>query len=170
MHTLCRFTFPLRWNVASSLKLKRDRRVTSSIFWSIRSQNLTRFRFSFGRRACTSCRRYGLNSKWRLNTCHTVEVFQVLCSLYGLTCVGYAQNSIEFVSRSPLIHVVGRSFCLYTDSPLRLVIPTTNALPRRSLNVETKTKRTLHGSRRLSFNELTNAKNLVLHSSHFALI
>jgi len=40
---------------------------------------------------------------------------------------------------------------------LKLVIPTTN--------VEAK----LHSSRRLSFNELTNAKNLVLHSSHFAL-
>jgi len=37
------------------------------------------------------------------------------------------------------------------------------------LNVETKTKRTLHSSRRLSFNELTNAKNFVLFSSHFAL-
>jgi len=46
-----------------------------------------------------------------------VAVFQFLCSLYGLTCVGYAQNSLEFVSRSPLI----------------------------------------------------NAKNLVLHSSHFVL-
>jgi len=44
---------------------------------------------------------------------------------------------------------------------LKLVIPTTN--------VETKTKRTLHNSRRLSFYELTNAKFLVLHSSHFAL-
>jgi len=33
-----------------------------------------------------------------------VAVFQVLCSLYRLTCVGYAQNSLEFVSRSPLIH------------------------------------------------------------------
>ena len=32
---------------------------------------------------------------------------------------------------------------------LKLVIPTTNALPRWRLNVETKTKRTLHGSRRL---------------------
>jgi len=31
------------------------------------------------------------------------------------------------------------------------------------------TKRTLHSSCWLSFNELTNAKNLVLHSSHFAL-
>ena len=45
-----------------------------------------------------------------------VAVFQVLCSLCGLTCVGYAQNSLEFVSHSLLIHVVGRSFCLYTDS------------------------------------------------------
>ena len=52
---------------------------------------------------------------------------------------------------------------------LKLVIPKKNVLPRWRLNVETKTKRTLHSSRRLSFNELTNAKNLVLHSSHFAL-
>jgi len=35
----------------------------------------------------------------------------------------------------------------------------TNAVPLWRLNVETKTKRTLHSSRRLSFNELTNAKN-----------
>ena len=47
-----------------------------------------------------------------------VAVFQVLYSLCGLNCVGYAQKSLEFVSRSPLIHVVGRSFCLYTDSPI----------------------------------------------------
>ena len=100
-----------------------------------------------------------------------VAVFQVYCSLYGLTCVSYAQNSLELLLRSPLIHVVGRSFCLYTDSPylLRLVIPTTNALPRWRLNVETKTKRALYSSRRISFNELTNAKNRVLHSSHFAV-
>ena len=73
----------------------------------------------------TVCTKYrviqkdGLN--WTVNGASTharqlVAVFQVLCSLYGLTCVGYAQNSLEFVSRSPLIHVVGRSFCLYTDS------------------------------------------------------
>jgi len=37
------------------------------------------------------------------------------------------------------------------------------------VNVETKKKRTLHSSRRLSFNELIKAKNLVLYSSHFAL-
>jgi len=33
-----------------------------------------------------------------------VVVFQVLCSLYGLTCMGYAQIFLEFISRSPLIH------------------------------------------------------------------
>jgi len=43
---------------------------------------------------------------------------------------------------------------------LKLVIQTTNALFRCRLNVETKTKRTLHSSRRLSFNELTNERNL----------
>ena len=51
----------------------------------------------------------------------------------------------------------------------KLVIPTTNTVSRWALNVETKTKRALHSSRRLSFNEITNSKNLVLHSSHFAL-
>jgi len=61
----------------------------------------------------------GLN--WTVNGAWTharqlVAVFKVLCSLYGLTCVGYVQNSLEFVSRSPLIHVVGRSVRFYTDS------------------------------------------------------
>ena len=51
----------------------------------------------------------------------------------------------------------------------KLVIPTTNARPHWRLNVETKTKPTVHSRHRLSFNELTNAKSLVLHSSHFAL-
>ena len=140
------------------------------MFWSIRSQDSTRFRLSFGRRACTSCRRYGLNSNRCLNTGQLVAVFQVLCSLCGLTCVGYAQNSLQFVSRSPLIHVVGRSFCLYTDSLFAHIGDSKDECsPRWRLNVETKTKRTLHISRRLGFNELTNAKYLVLHSSHFVL-
>jgi hypothetical protein len=43
-------------------------------------------------------------------------------------------------------------------SKLELVIPTTNALPRWRLNVETKTKRTPHSSRRLSFNKPKKAK------------
>ena len=75
------------------------------------------------------------------------------------------------------MHLVGFTIEIERDSKrwtqaaylLKLVIPTTNALPRWRLNVETKKKRTLHSSRRLSFNELTSAKNLVLHSSHFAL-
>ena len=46
---------------------------------------------------------------WTVNGASTharqfVAVFQVLCSLYGFTWVGYAQNSLEFFSRSPLIH------------------------------------------------------------------
>jgi len=109
---------------------------------------------------------------WTVNSASTharqlVAVFQVLCSLYGLTCMGYAQNSLEFVSCSPR-----RTWAFaFTQTAylLKLVIPMTNAVPRWRLIVETKTKRMLHGSRRLSFNELTNAKNLVLHSSHFAL-
>ena len=43
-------------------------------------------------------------------------VFQVLYSLYGLTCMDYAQKSLKLVSCSSLIHVGGRSFCLYSDS------------------------------------------------------
>ena len=49
----------------------------------------------------------GLN--WRVNGASTharqlVTVFPVLCSLNGLTCVGYPQNSLEFFSFCPLIH------------------------------------------------------------------
>jgi len=72
MRTLCRFTFPLRWDVASSLTIKRGREVSSSTFWSVRSQNSTRFRLLFRRRTCTGFGRYGLNSKRRLNTRQTV--------------------------------------------------------------------------------------------------
>ena len=61
--------------------------------------------------------------------------------------------------RKSVIHVVGRSFCLYTDSLFAQIGDSNvNALPRWRLNVETKTKRTLHSSRRLSFNELTKGK------------
>ena len=67
-----------------------------------------------------------------------------------------------------------------SDENVRRIQESFERSPRRStrraskelgipLNVETKTKRTPHSSRRLSFNELTNAKELVLHSSHFAL-
>jgi len=72
----------------------------------------TRGRFSdFVLKPCLAIYRViqkdGLN--WTVNgtSTHTrqlIVVFQVLCSLYGLTCMGYAQNSLEFFSRSPLIH------------------------------------------------------------------
>jgi len=83
-------------------------------------------------------RKDGLN--WTVNGASTharqlVAVFQVLCSLYGFTCVGYAQNSLEFVSRSPLIHSVGRSFYLYTDS-LFAQIGDSNDKRSSSLEVE----------------------------------
>jgi hypothetical protein len=64
---------------------------------------------------------------------------------------------------------VGAFAFTQTACLLKLVIPTTNALPRWRLNVETKTKRTLQSNRRLSFNEQKKKKNLVLHSCHFAL-
>jgi hypothetical protein len=39
---LCLLTLPLRWNVASSLKITLGRNLSSSMFWSIRSQNSDR--------------------------------------------------------------------------------------------------------------------------------
>ena len=64
-----------------------------------------------------------------------------------------------------MIHVVGRSFCLYTDS-LFAQIGDSNDKYSSSLEVECLNE---DETRRLSFNELTKAKNIVLHSSHFAL-
>jgi len=49
--------------------------------------------------------------------------------------VGSAQKSLEFISRSPLIHVVGRSFCLYTDS-LSAEIGDSNDKCSSSLEIE----------------------------------
>ena len=76
--------------------------------------------------------------------------------------VGNVFFKYRVIQKDGLNHVVGRSFSFtQTAYLLKLMIPTTN--------VETKTKLTLHSSRRLSFNELKNAKHLVLHSSHFVL-
>ena len=112
---------------------------------------------------------------WRINGAskharQLVAVFQVLCSLYGW--LAWATLKTLLNSSHVLLWytwLAGAFAFTQTAYLLKLVIPTTNALPRWRLNVETKTKRTLHSSRRLSFNELTNTKNLVLHSSHFAL-
>jgi len=80
-------------------------------------------------------------------------------------------HSRQYVNVVFYVIIVQRDSKRWTQTAylLNLVIPTTNALPRWMLNVETKTKRMLHSSRWLSFNEFMNAKNLVLHSNHFAL-
>jgi len=69
-----------------------------------------------------------LNSKQHLNTCQTIGC-GIPNSLLALRVDlrGLAQNTLEFVSRFPLIHVVGRSFT-QTAYLLKLVIPTTNTL------------------------------------------
>jgi len=108
-----------------------------------------------------------LKSKWRHNTRQTVGC--------GIRCTGWlawATLKTLFNSSHVLLWYtwsVGAFAFTHTAYLLKLVIPATNALPRWRLNVEMKTKPTLHSSRRLSFNELTNAKSRVLHSSHFAL-
>ena len=114
----------------------------------------------------------GLN--WTVNSASTharqlVAVFQALCSLYRLTCLVYAQNSLEFVSCFPLIHVVSQSFCFYNSQFAQ--IADSNDKCTSSLEVECWNEDRTHAAQQsqLSFNELMNAKNLVLHSSHFAL-
>ena len=115
-----------------------------------------------------------LNSKRRLNTRQTFDcgipssVLALRVDLRGLR-LKLSWIRLTFSSdtrgRPELLPLHRQPIC----SNWWLVIPTINVLPRLRLNVETKTKRTLQSSRRLSFNELTNAKILVLHSSHFAL-
>ena len=67
---------------------------------------------------CDSKRCTQLNSKRRLNTLQTVgcgipsSLLALRFDLRGLC----SKFSLEFVSRSPLTHPVGRSFDLYTDS------------------------------------------------------
>ena len=101
---------------------------------------------------------------WTVNGASTharqlVAVFQVLCWLYGLT---WWATFRTLLNSSHVLLWYTRSAGAFTFKQtahlLKLVIPTTNALPRWRLNVETKTKRKLYSSHRLSFNELTNAK------------
>jgi len=113
-----------------------------------------------------------LNSKRRLNTRQTVgcgissSLLALRVDLRGL------RSKLSWIHLTFSSDTRGRdgAFAFIQKSYLlKLVIPTTNALPRWRWNVETKTKRKLHSSRRLSFNEFTTTKNLALHSSHFAL-
>jgi len=92
-----------------------------------------------------------LNSKRRLNTRQTVG-YGITSSVLALRvdfCVGYAQNSLEFVSRSPLKHSVGRSFCLYTDSVFAQ-IGDSNDKCSSSLEVECWNEDETHAARQLA--------------------
>ena len=116
-------------------------------------------------RACTSCRRYGLYSKQHLNTRQTVgcgiptSLLALPVDLCGL------RQKLSWIRLTFSSDARGRPELL----PLHRQPICSNALPRWRLNVETKTKHSLHGSWPLSLKELTNAKNLGLRSSHFAL-
>jgi hypothetical protein len=110
MRTLCRFTFPLRWNVASSLKTNAAEKCNLLCLGA----------YDYKIRHSVVCR---LGEEpvpvvgsmaWTVNGASTHA--RQLLAVFQVHCVGYAQNSLEFVPRSPLIHMVGRSFCLYTDS------------------------------------------------------
>ena len=103
---------------------------------------------------------YGLNSKRRLNTRQTVgcgipsSLLALPVDLRGLRSKLSIRLTFSSDTRGrPEILPLHRQPYL-----LKLVISMTNALPSWRLTVETKTERTLYSSRRLSFNELTNAK------------
>ena len=112
---------------------------------------------------------YGLNSKRRLNTRQTVgcgipsSLLALPVDLRGLLS---KLSSIRLTfsdarGRPELLPLHRQPICSNWWFQRQMLFH------RWRLNVETKTKRTLYSTRRLSFNELTNAKNLVLHSSHF---
>ena len=101
-----------------------------------------------------------------------IPLLEHLPSAQPCSSVSWEQNGYYAATSHVLLLYTwsARTFAFtQTACLLKLVIPMTNALPHWRLNVEMKTKHTLHSSCRLSFNELTNSKNLVLHSSHFAL-
>ena len=113
-----------------------------------------------------------MNSKRRLNTCQTVgcgipsSLLALRVDLHGLRSklswirVTFSSDTRGWLELLPLHRQPICSNWWFQRQ---------NALPCWRLNVETKTKRMLHNNRWLSYNKLMNAKNLVLHSSHFAL-
>jgi len=117
----------------------------------------------WSQRACTSCRRYGLNSKRRLNTRQTVG-YGIQRSLLALRVdLRGLRSKLSSILLTFSCDTRGRPELL----PLHRQPICSNWWFQRQMlflvggwNVESKTKRTLHSSRRLSFNELTNAKIL----------
>jgi len=70
--TLCTFTLPLIWNVASSQKMSPSTKSFSSVFNCISSQKSRLFTLSAGVSACTSRISYGLKHSRLHNTFQTV--------------------------------------------------------------------------------------------------
>jgi len=87
------------------------------------------------------------------------RTFVLICPCIVNNCFLLAPTNAHITLMYRVIQKDGLNWTV-NGASTQLVIPTTNSLPRWRLNVETKTKRTLHSSRRLSFNELTNAKFL----------
>ena len=114
---------------------------------------------------------------WTVNGASThatqlVAVFQVHCSLYGLTCVGYAQNSFQFVSRSPLIHVGRPELLPLHRQPVcsnwwfqwQMLFLVGGWMLKRRRNA-----RCTAVADSVLINSRMQKKNLSLHSSHFAV-
>ena len=97
-----------------------------------------------------------LNSKWRLNTSDSWLWYSKFSARTPGWLVWATLKTLLNLSHILLWYTRLAGACAFTQTAylLKLVIPTTNALPRWRLNVETKTNHTLHSSRRLSFNEL----------------
>ena len=85
-------------------------------------------------------------------------MLEILCAQGCVPPHNYGKFSDSVIQKDGL-NFVSLYFKIRTSDKYDInYIPTTNAVPRWRLNVETKTKRTLHSSRRLSFNELNERK------------
>ena len=97
--TLCKFTLPLIWNVASSEKMCLSMKSVSSIFNCISSQKSCLFTLSAGVRACTNHILYSLKHSRLRNTLHTV-IFGMTNSLLALATdlQGFCRNASRTLS------------------------------------------------------------------------
>jgi len=122
-------------------------------------------------RACTSCRRYGLESEGRLYTHQTVgcgipiSLLALRFDLHGLRSK-FSWIRLMFFSdtrgRPELLPLLRQPICSNWWFQRQMLFLVGGWMLKRRRNA-------LHSSRRPNFNELTNAKNLMLHSIYFAL-
>ena len=116
IRTLCTFTLPLIWNVASLQKISLSMKSFSSVFNCISSQKSRLFTLSAGVRACTNHILYGLKHSRLRNTFHTV-IYGTSNSLLALA------TDLRGLRRTPhtlfqcchQTHEVDQDSCLYTS-------------------------------------------------------